>query len=475
MNKWHCDACGKGFKSYKSLWKHKKICKAKQRILCMDCSKIMSALDYKSHRQNCTPRMKNESSSGFIKRIHKQLEVAGGDNIHDDSQLSNEMVTDSSEHSSKEQTLDDGDDKSQFSNEMTTDSVKLYDSDGSNQTEDEEDEQMDGKIWNAISHWCIQNREDALDGFRHWFQFCRMLDHDPAIKKILESVHTLRDENDSLTFKDALDLALMKRKYLVYETLKAKKTEGIWKTLLEQPDRGLDVFQWLKKYILVCKSMKRDPIFNSVNEMIEELMQDLDPMDFEEALNYSIEKKADEIFGAVGSLPRRDDAAHVWERISKNFKPAMLDSDWEVRYFINMYILIDHDETFQTVLTKIDEYLESGESLDLALYNAIKENQSLIHDSFSEEDELWTAMKEDEFGDEKEELNIFETYVLYYLALKRDKLFQSIMDEMSSLREDGWNHEDALNYVMQVKKTDIRNKIGKPWIPGLRYITNPPN
>jgi len=460
---------------------------ARQRILCMNCSKIMPSLDYKSHRQNCTPRIKNESSSGLIEKIHKQLEVAGGGSIHDDSQLS-DMTNNSGELSSKEQTLDehnDGDNDSQLSDEMTIKSnepdngdddssdemsVKLYDSDNSNQPEDEEDEQIDDKIWNAISYWCIQNREDALDGFRYWFQFCRMLDHDPTIKKILESVSVLRDENNSLTFKEALDLALMKRKYLVYETLKVKKAEGIWKTLLEEPDRGLDVFQWLKKYILVCKSMKRDPIFNSVNEMIEELMNDLDSMDFEEALNYSIEKKANEIFGAVGSLPRRDDAAHVWERISNNFKHKMVDSDWEVRYFINMYILIEHDETFQTVLTKIDEYLESGENLDLALYNAIRENQSLIHDSFTEKDELWIAMKEDEFGDEKEEMNIFETYILYYLALKRDKLFQSIIDELYSLEEDGWNHKDALNYVMQVNKADIRNKIGKPWIPGLNLV-----
>ena len=84
-------------------------------------------------------------------------------------------------------------------------------------------------------------------------------------------------------------------------------------------------------------------------------------------------------------------------------------------------------------------------------------------------------MKEDEFIYEKDKLNIFETYILYYLALKRDKLFQSIIDEIHSLRENGWNHKDALNYVMQVNKVDIRNKIGKPWIPGLKYITNPPN
>ena len=124
----------------------------------------------------------------------------------------------------------------------------------------------------------------------------------------------MRDDNDNLSFKDALDLALMKRKFLIYETLKAFKTEGIWKIFLEEPEKGLDVFQWLKKYILVCRSMKRDPLFNSVNSMIEELMQSVDAMDFEVSLNYSIEKKADEIFQAVGNLPRRDNAVHVWDR-----------------------------------------------------------------------------------------------------------------------------------------------------------------
>ena len=259
-------------------------------------------MDYKSHRQNCTPRMQNASSSGFNEQIYTQLEDADGDDtrmqnasssgfneqihkhadgddtqnasssgfneqIHkhadgDDAQQSDKMTIDPGELSSEEQTVDEPDET--FKTKDDSDDSQPDDSDDSNQPEDEEDEQTDEKIWNAISHWCITNREDALDGFRYWFQFCRKLDHDPTIQKILEFVQVLRDENDSLTFKDALDLALMKRKYLVYETLKAFKTEGIWKTLLEEPDRGLDVFQWLKKYILVCKSMKRDPIFNSV-------------------------------------------------------------------------------------------------------------------------------------------------------------------------------------------------------------------
>ena len=429
-------------------------------------------MDYKSHRQNCG-QLQNVSNED----LHKKLRDADHDDLQDgttdsEERADGEMTTDSEEQDDGEMTTDseDADDSNHNdlqSGEMTTDE---RDVDDSNQPEDDEDEQMDEKIWNAISHWCIENREDALDGFRYWFQFCRKLDHDPTIQKIMETVQSMRDDNDNLSFKDALDLALMKRKFLIYETLKAFKTEGIWKILLEEPEKVLDVFQWLKKYILVCRSMKRDPLFNSVNSMIEELMQSVDAMDFEESLNYSIEKKADEIFEAVGNLPRRDNAVHVWDRISKNFNPLRPNPDWEVRYFINMQILIEKDETFQIVLNRIDELLECGETLDVALHNAIKENQSMIYDSFAKGDELWAAIKADEFGIEKEELNIFEIYVLYYLALKQDGLFQSIMNDIHSLMEDGLDYTVAVNHVMNMKKVDIRNAIGKPFVPGLQYL-----
>ena len=456
MKNWHCDPCGKDYKSYYTLWRHKKICKARR-----ECTNV-SAMDYKNHR--CGTSGVHRQLQNTSEELHKQLQDAGEDSTdvsrYEDKQDVGED-TDGEMTDSEDEPLERDDD----------DSKPLERDDDDDGPEDGEDVQMDEKIWNAISHWCIKNREDALDGFRYWYQFCRELDYDPTIQKIMESVQVLRDEYD-LSFKDALDLALMKRKFLIYETLKAFKTEGIWKTLLEEPDNGLDVFQWLKKYILVCRSMKRDPLFNSVNIMIEELMQDVDPMDFEESLNYSIEKKADEIFEAVGNLPRRDNAVHVWDRISKNFNPSLPDSDWEVRYFINLQTLIEEDETFQIVLNSIYKMLESGETLDVALYNAIKENQSLIHDSFAKGDELWTAMKSDDFGFEKEELNIFEIYVLYYLAMKQDGLFQSIMDDIDSMMEYGLDYKEAVNRVMSMKKVNIRHAIGKPFIPGLRYVTS---
>ena len=104
MKTWHCDPCGKDYKSYHSLWKHKKICKANQRVLCAKCSKVMFAMDYKNHRQNCGApgvqvhrQLQNASTSGFHENLHKQLQEAeeDTDTAHDDSQQSDgEMTTD---------------------------------------------------------------------------------------------------------------------------------------------------------------------------------------------------------------------------------------------------------------------------------------------------------------------------------------------------------------------------------------------
>ena len=313
---------------------------------------------------------------------------------------------------------------------------------------------------------------DSMD-FKYWYEFCQKLDNDPTIDAIMTSVQAYRDADDTLSFKEALDRALKKRKYLIYETLKKFKTEGIWKVLLEQPENGLDLFQLLKKHILACRSMKRDPIFISVKENIEDLMNDVDPMSFDEALNHTIESKADEIFEAVGELPRRDAPAHVWDRIGKTFNPYQQDPYSEVEYFISMQQLIEADSTFQTVLTRINEYLEEGETLDVALHNAVKENEALIHESFRRGGELWDAMKVDEFGgDDKEDLDVFKMYIIYYMGLQRDELFQSILDTIHELERDGWGYKDALDRAIQWKKVDIRSKLGHPFVPGLRYLVN---
>ena len=420
----------------------------KQRVLCTNCSTIMASDDYRRHRRACATKHGGESS----KLTHPQNEIPLAEKEkQNDFKVTDEWKDDDS---------------------FVHDTDKEVDSD--NDAENISDDEMDGKLWGAIANWCIKSNTDALEGFRFWYNFCYKLEHDFTIEKIMESVHAYRDSDDSLGFKEALNLALMKRKYLIYETLQTYKTEGIWKVLLEQPDEGRDVFEMLTKYILMCRSMRRDPIFIAVNEMIQDSMDDIDPMSFEEALNHTIEAKADKIFEAVGDLPRRDTSAHVWERIGKTFNPSSQDSFSEVRYFIDMEYLIKDDPTFQSVLSKINHYLESGDSLDVALHDSVKEEASQIHESFATGGELYEAMKADEFGDSSEELSVFKTYVLYHLAIKHDDLFQSIKKTIDHFIELGMEYNDSVNRSIEMNKARIRSTIGHPWIPGLKYLVNPP-
>ena len=421
-----CDQCGKELCNYKSLWRHKKTCKG--------------------------PRNDLSTLNEYNQQLYPQIKV-------DDKMNSYVQYVDS-----------DDDSKDYTKRNSIYEQLRNADSEPPESDEDlisESEDETDGKIWKSIANWCLKAEVDALDGFRYWFEFCKKLDNDETIKKIMETVRVIQDHDQSLSFEDALQHALMKRKYLIYETLKVFKDEGIWKILLEEPDKGFDVFHWLTKYILACRSMKNDPIFKSINGKIQELMNTVDPMEYDEALSCAIESKADKIFTAVGDLPR-DISSLAWDRISKRGNIFNVYS--EVEYFIYVKLLIENDETFQVVLKKMNGYLEDDLSLDQALYKSVNENQKLIHDAFKSDDELWDSMKTDEFTNESEELDVFKAYTLYYIGLKRDELFQSIVKEMERLLRDDWSFTDAVKHAIQTKKIDIGSKVGKPWIPGLKFI-----
>ena len=75
---------------------------------------------------------------------------------------------------------------------------------------------------------------------------------------------------------------------------------NVWKLLLdelkneeEEVNDRQEVFEKLRCYILLCRSLKRDKIFRSVMEMVRENMYEamIDPLEFEEALSYTIDKK----------------------------------------------------------------------------------------------------------------------------------------------------------------------------------------
>ena len=72
------------------------------------------------------------------------------------------------------------------------------------------------------------------------------------IDLIIYSVHVFRD-NESIGFKEALNKALVKRKYFIYRALEDSKEQSsddksddtdIWKELHDEPDYGgLDIFE----------------------------------------------------------------------------------------------------------------------------------------------------------------------------------------------------------------------------------------
>ena len=174
--------------------------------------------------------------------------------------------------------------------------------------EDEEDDKMDDKVWRVIMHQSDNNDCCVLDSFKFYFRLSQALDHDPTVENIMDSVRTVRDENGHVGFKKSSDQTLSKRKFLIKRALKREEADNdaetydmnIWKLLLaESAEDGKDVFKQLRLYILFCRSFKRDAIFRSVMELMQESMEGLDPMDSEEALDYAVDRKSSTIEAAA--------------------------------------------------------------------------------------------------------------------------------------------------------------------------------
>ena len=67
---------------------------------------------------------------------------------------------------------------------------------------------------------------------------------------------------------------------------------NIWKILLDGSIQdGENIFKKLRLYILFCRSFRRDPIFRSVMELIEQCKEDIDPMSDVEALEYAVDQQ----------------------------------------------------------------------------------------------------------------------------------------------------------------------------------------
>ena len=77
---------------------------------------------------------------------------------------------------------------------------------------------------------------------------------------------------------------------------------NVWKLLSdelkedENAGEPQEVFEKLRRYFLLSRSLKRDKIFHSVMEMIRENMHgSIEPMDYNESLSYAIDQKSSDI------------------------------------------------------------------------------------------------------------------------------------------------------------------------------------
>ena len=182
--------------------------------------------------------------------------------------------------------------------------------------EDNDDVIMDSGVWYTIAFQANENGTSLLVSFKFFLKLAEAIDHDATIKQIMDTVYANGDEDGHIGFKEALDHALEKRKVLMWKTLKdneltVDKVEhfNVWKMISnEMEEQTLDeAFRILWCYILLSRSIKRDEIFHSVKEMIQECIDDIDPMSHDEALSYAIDQKSSVI---VETAQRAGHRAH---------------------------------------------------------------------------------------------------------------------------------------------------------------------
>ena len=128
-----------------------------QRVICANCSNVMSSNEYDSHQQNCSPRHFGGEGGGGEPRekIYKELEDAAAATSDDAGNMSDDTRKSESEgEQSSELEISDGNNSS------------MHDSD--NAAADSVDNQMDDNIWRAIANWCRKTETGGLDGFKYW-------------------------------------------------------------------------------------------------------------------------------------------------------------------------------------------------------------------------------------------------------------------------------------------------------------------
>ena len=503
-----CARCGKSLASSQSLWNHKQRCKSTSRPP-LDEKDIYRIMGQPQPTPSPYSKDAKQEGSEKMQNLSRKLNTASSNSLDFQPIGKKPSPPTSKEEESKNsenETDTEEDDKSSLG------SLRIDDDSDVSPAEDDEDDNMNRKVWRVIVHWGKSNDcNNAFDAFKFFFRFNQALDHDAIIEQLMDSVHGFRD--DGISFKESLARALKKRKYLIYKAVRRREQGSdeesssdeqqsddesgdmdIWEELCRSDG---DILETLRKYILFCRSLKRDPIFRSVKEVMQNCMQDIDPMHSDEALDHAIDEKSASIIEAVNAATQHlgsglflsphkgrgidddneDDEMHekIWEIIAlKNY----LDELSSVKFFTRLCQNIDHDHTFQRVWNKTQALVDDAVTFKQALDKTIEKEKSLIYRAFAnakeekcssggDEGDIWCLMLQEIEEDNFDELDAFKMYILYYQSIKRDNVFRAIMKTLVLVRGD-MDFEEALNFAVERNKSLILQaikKARKEWSP----------
>ena len=304
LGKMHrCNQCSKTYQQRQSLFRHKQICKSQP-----PNGKLGSGILY---------------DYDLKPKLHNFIEAAGTDRSPESRDVDEKSC--SGESFLEELDVDDNDD----------DVIRSSD--------EEVHERIDRKLWRIMSLKSYCNERCILPTFKYYVKLCQMLHHDELYKNLMKDVQNIGVEMD---FNHALESVVKSNKDIILKTI-AENAEGvdvekyeskvskeddeetdsddeeeeetdsesgdetsdnsdgkeypcksIWTILLEESlVDDVDILEVFKKYILLCQSLQDDDIYQVIMKVVDKAMNNKG-LDFDDALDYAVEKEKELIFSA---------------------------------------------------------------------------------------------------------------------------------------------------------------------------------
>ena len=291
-----CDQCGAAFTRKTSLNRHKESrCKSPPDKVTISHRYSDSKISEPHHDVNSRER------SEKLQKLFRKLETAGSTPL--DFHPVDQPDDNATEEEDDESSMEDEDNRTDFDDKNSVNSVDEVSS-----GEDEEDDEMDAKIWRIVGCKSCHEGCDELSSFKFFVRLRQNIDHDETFQKVLKTARAIR-ESECLTFKEALDKAIEKRKSLIFRAFAKAREESssgdenssndedtnrwctdrvhVWHLILQEvEDENRDLLENFETYILYYRSLKRDKVYQVVMKTLE-LARGVG-MSFNEALDFAV-------------------------------------------------------------------------------------------------------------------------------------------------------------------------------------------